>query len=466
MTENELLFELIRSFKNIHEGADKVLEHHSPQALRQLVNLTLGPKNNSDEIASLINDYIKYSVKTGHKQYVNQLFGGYNETGVLGDVLATLMNTSMYTYEVSPMATLIEKEVVAKMNSYSGFANGDGIFTAGGSSSNNLAMLCARHQKYPDMKTGGLSGRKPLSAFVSDQAHYSFQKASYALGLGSNYLVSVASNELGQMIPEALEAAIEHSKARGEEPFFIAATAGTTELGAFDPIEPLAHIAEKHQCWLHVDGSWGGSLILSQKHRHLFSGIQKAQSFAWNAHKLMNAPLTASVLLVANPTILYEAVSADRADYLFHDHEDASFDLGKKSLQCGRRNDALKVWLAWKAIGDEQYEKNINHLMELAQYCAAFVEAHKDLELLSPVQTLNINFRFKAPEGIDANELNLAIRNQLLHEGQAMVNYCHLQGRLSIRLVLVNHQIQKSDLEQFFTSFVSTAKKLVAEVKI
>jgi len=463
MTENEQLFELIRSFKNIHENADKVVNYKTPNELRELVELGLGEKNDAAQISNLVSQYIQYAVKTGHKQYVNQLFSGFNETAMAGDVLTTLMNTSMYTYEVAPLATLIEKEVIAKMNSYTGFTNGDGIFTAGGSNSNMLAMLCARHKKDPEIKEKGLFGKKPLTAFVSDQAHYSFQKASYSLSLGSNNLIAVKSNELGQMIPEELEKALISSLERNETPFFVGATAGTTELGAFDSIIDLEEIAHKYNCWLHVDGSWGGSIILSKHYAHLFAGLEKADSFAWNAHKLMNSSMVASALLINDNRILYEAVSAQKTDYIFHEHEHENFDLGKKSLHCGRRNDALKVWLAWKAVGDEQYAKNIDKLMSLAQYAENIILNNPDLELLSPVQSLNINFRFKTPTEKNANELNLAIRTRLLKEGISMVNYCHLQGKLSIRLVLVNQEIEAIDLEQFFASFVRTGKQIQSE---
>lgn len=464
MNINQQLFELINSFKKIHEN-NKVVEYKNPDELKNSTNLTLGEQHSNQQIDSLVNQYIKNSVKTGNKQYLNQLFSGYNEPGVLGELLASLLNTSMYTYEVAPMATLIEREVIHKMNSYTGFNNGDGIFTAGGSNSNMVAMLCARHKIFPEIKAKGMAGSKPITAFVSQIAHYSFQKASYSLGIGSDYLYGVETNEKGEMIPEKLDEAIELSKSKGEIPFFVGATAGTTELGAFDNIKLNGDVARKHGLWFHVDGSWGGSIILSKKYNHLFEGLEKADSFAWNAHKLMNAPLIASALLLKDNSILYNATSASKTDYIFHEHDFANYDLGTKSLQCGRRNDALKVWFAWKAIGDELYETNINKLMHLALYAQNLVNDHNDLEMLSPVQTLNINFRFKSDKIEDLNQFNLSIRNNLIETGQIMVNYCHLGNDISIRLVLVNHELEKEDVDHFFTTFVATGKKLLLAQK-
>jgi len=456
------LFKVVNDFKQFHEKGEKVVDYRKPAELKQLIDLSLGDSHSRKELGQLVEDYAKYSVKTGHKQYLNQLFSGFNEGAVLGEVLAALMNSSMYTYEVSPVASLIETEVIAKMNSYAGFENGDGIFTTGGSNSNMLAMLCARHQKCPDIKQTGFYRRKPLSAFVSERAHYSFEKGAYLLGLGSDYLYSVKTDDLGQIIPEELEKAINESLGKGEEPFFIAATASTTELGAFDPIDKMNDVAKRYDCWLHVDGSWGGSIILSKTHRHLFDGLEKADSFAWNAHKLMNTPLIASALLVKDHSIMHNAVSATKTDYIFHEHDDQNYDLGTKSLACGRRNDALKVWMAWKAIGDEQYEKNIDKLMDLAQYAGKIVENHPNLELLAPVQSLNINFRYRIEDESNINDFNIEMREQLLKSGKSMVNYCHLKDKVSIRLVLVNHELEKDDIDVFFANIVSAGKELEA----
>ncbi len=463
MTNNELLFELIDSFKKIHDS-EKVVEYKNPNELSELVDLKLGNKVDDKSINHLIDQYIKYSVKTGSKQYLNQLFSGFNKAGLAGELLASLMNTSMYTYEVAPLAVLIEREVIAKMNSYIGFQNGDGIFTSGGSNSNMVAMLCARHKMFPQLKEEGLFGLKPTTAFVSKHSHYSFQKASYTMGIGSKYLYGVETNDFGQMIPEKLEEAIKRSIAKGEQPFFVGATAGTTELGAFDNIEQIGEIARKYNLWYHIDGSWGGSLLLSKKLKHLFKGSEKADSFVWNAHKLMNAPLIASALLLKDNSILYNATSANKTDYIFHDHDFKQYDLGTKSLQCGRKNDALKVWFAWKAIGDDQYEKNIDKLVDIALYCETLINKNHNLELLAPTQTLNVNFRYLSDQIVDLNEFNLRLRNDLLQSGKSMVNYCHLDGKISIRLALVNHELEKNDMDQFFTTFVDLGKKLEQEL--
>src|SRR5690554_2082983 len=327
----------------------KVNEFMLPEALKSRFDFELRDQGTDYEaLIGYLRQYLHYSVKTGSRQYLNQLFGGTNLPALLGEFITSLSNTSMYTYEVAPVATLMESEVIRKMNSFTGFSNGDGIFLTGGSNTNLVAMISARNRKFPETKRKGINHLSPLTAFVSERSHFSFTKGANAIGIGSDNIIKVKTDSLGKMDPVALETAIEASIAAGNLPFFIGATCGTTETGAFDPLDKLVPIAKKYNLWLHADGSWGGSAIMSPKQRHLFAGIEECDSFSWNPHKLMNIPLICSVLLVREKGWLYDYFNTFDTSYIYHEDETSEYDLGPKSLQCGRRVDALKLWLAWK----------------------------------------------------------------------------------------------------------------------
>ena len=163
-----------------------------------------------------------------------------------------------------------------------------------------------------------------------------------------------------------LVSSIKSSIKNGERPFFIGATAGTTVRGVFDPIEEIALICKQYNLWFHIDGSWGGSALLSEKHRSLIKGSECSDSFTWCAHKMMGIPLMCTSIVLKDRTLLKQINSVPGTDYLFHGDDD-ELDLGLYSLQCGRRVDSLKLWLAWKYIGDEGYENRIDHLFSLAK---------------------------------------------------------------------------------------------------
>lgn len=173
-----------------------------------------------------------------------------------GEWLTATANTNMFTYEIAPVFILMENVVLSKMREIIGWKGGDSILAPGGSISNLYAFLAARHKMFPGYKEHGaraLPGE--LVMFTSDQCHYSVKSCAAVCGLGTDNCVMVPSDEHGKIIPAELERLILERKARGQIPFFVNATAGTTVLGAFDPLNPIADICEKYNCWFHIDVS-------------------------------------------------------------------------------------------------------------------------------------------------------------------------------------------------------------------
>ncbi len=446
-----------------------VVEYLEPGALAAKLDLSLGDDGRPvSELMPLLESYLRYAVRSGHPQFHNQLWGGFDPAGFLGDVFASLANTSMYTYEVAPVATLMELEVISRMLDFLGFSGGEGVFCSGGSNANLIATLCARQRAFPDIKHRGSSGETPV-VLISDQSHYSFLSAAGMLGIGLDHVVKVRTDDRGRMIPGELERQTISCHDRGESPFMVGATAGTTVLGAFDPLEPIAEICARHNLWLHVDGAWGGPVILSPRHRHLLAGVESADSFAWDAHKLMGAPLMCSAFLTRHSGALRQ-ISSTRAgdtEYLFHSGDEECFDLGQKSLQCGRKVDALKLWLMWKHHGERGFAARVDHLFDLAAYATTEVERRDALVLVAPTQSLNVCFRYQ-PEGIDADpaatdRLNVEIRERLRRSGRALVNYATVDDRVAIRLVFANPEVTEADLGRFFDDFTAAGAELLAK---
>ncbi|NJO90906.1 MAG: glutamate decarboxylase [Chloroflexia bacterium] len=459
-SKTQLLEQLLNILTKQNDlSENKVVDYKSPEELKELLNLTIDEEGEGYQgVFSDIENYLKYSVKTKHKQFLNQLYSGENLPAVMGEIVTAFTNTSMYTYEVAPAATLIEKELIDKMCRIAGYKNGGGTFATGGSNANMLAMMSARNKMLPTVKNTGMQNTKVLTAFVSEQSHYSFDTAANILGIGGNNVYKIATDENGKMNIDDLEHKIILSLKKGEAPFFIGATAGTTMLGAFDPFEEIAVIAKKFGVWMHVDGSFGGSVILSKRYKHLFKGIEKSDSFTWNPHKLMNVPLIASVFLVCDKTRLLKNLTDLNTDYIYHNNDISNYNLGKQSVQCGRRVDALKVWLAWKFFGDKGYEDRINKMFDLAEYAKQKVQAHEKLELLAERQSLTVCFRFKSVIH-NANELNLSVRESLMKQGLSLVNYGYLNNEVAIRLVISNADIDEKDLDEFFNNYINEAVK-------
>jgi glutamate/tyrosine decarboxylase-like PLP-dependent enzyme len=335
---------IILSYLKENENPDvPVVKYRKATDLAGELSLKI-PKETQNEsiVFETIKMYLEYSQRTSHPQFNNQLYAGINPPSVLGEFVTALTNTSMATYEIAPVATLMERELVKKMNSLAGFKGTEGIMCTGGSNANMLAIHCARYKNDNQVYSHGNS--KKYAIFVSEQAHYSFEKAVILMGLGMNSLKLVKTDDNGKIIPSELDKLIKESIEKGEEPLLIASTAGTTVMGAFDPIDEINQVAKKFKLWHHVDGAWGGSALLSSKTKSLMQGIENCDSLTWDAHKLMGTGIITSFFLTQHKNILKEANSTGGGSkYIFHEYENRDYDTGPSSLQCGRKVDIIKA---------------------------------------------------------------------------------------------------------------------------
>jgi glutamate/tyrosine decarboxylase-like PLP-dependent enzyme len=250
------------------QETDRVIEYEDPEDLKIKIDFSLTEScANLDELEAICRNVIKYSIKTNSGKFHNQLYGGTDLFGLGATWLSESLNTNQHTFEVAPVFTLIERSVIEEVKHVVGYEEGDGLFSPGGSISNMYGMVLARYRLFPETKTKGLSGLPTLVAFTSEEGHYSIQKSAHWLGIGTDNVIKIKTDDLGRMIPEELERQIVLNKSKGCVPFFVNATAGTTVVGAIDPLDEIAEICNKHKLWLHIDACYGGTLLLSKNHR-------------------------------------------------------------------------------------------------------------------------------------------------------------------------------------------------------
>ena len=421
--------------------------------LEKILDVGLADEGSDQQsLEDAVKAYLHYNPAVYKSDFYKLLYSGQNKPALLGDWITSLSNATMHTYQMGPVATLMELELIRQWNRLVGF-DGDenqaeGVMVGGGSQANLIGMMLARHHACPDYKAKG-SGGRTLVAYVSDQAHYSGQKAANVLGIGTDNLIAVASDDQGRICPVALQQEIDSSLAQGHVPFYIGLTAGTTVTGAFDPVAPCSEIARKHDIWLHIDGAWGGPILFSEQHRHLLAQSHLADSFTWDAHKLMNVPITAAVILVKHAGALKSCCSGGGGEYLFHADENADYNLGERSIQCGRRADALKVWLSWKAVGNQGFAAKIDYLQAMKTACVGLIDKSDTLEMLAPAAFVNVLFRFHPEHMTDEDELkklNIAICKSLMKSGGPYVDYAEYKGRYGIRLILANDEVTEPQI--------------------
>jgi sulfinoalanine decarboxylase/sulfinoalanine decarboxylase/aspartate 1-decarboxylase len=352
-----------------------------------------------------------------------------------------MLNNSMATYKISGPQTIVEKEVLSEVYKLIGYDNNaGGTLPTGGSMSNFMSLVIARDKVDLEIKETGISLN--LVAYTSDSSHYSIDKNASFAGIGRANIRHIKSDKNGKISVLEFEKQVQLDLASGHTPFYLNATAGTTVLCAFDDIRELALICQKHKIWLHLDGAFGGSVIFSEKHKHLVDGISQTDSFCFNAHKTLGAPLSTSVLAVKDKRDIYNSFN-NNANYLYQTHNE-EFNLGQTSFECGRKNNALKLWTMWKAIGTNGIAKIVEKEFKLADFARDYVKRNLDYKYYSFGQSLSICFNYK---DFDPEDLC----KKLYESNTLMVGFANFKDTRFVRLVIVNCENSYDDLMQFFS---------------
>uniref|UniRef100_A0A8C7PRW3 Glutamate decarboxylase 1 n=1 Tax=Oncorhynchus mykiss TaxID=8022 RepID=A0A8C7PRW3_ONCMY len=434
------------------DRSTKVLDFHHPHQLLEGMegfNLELSDQPESlEQILVDCRDTLKYGVRTGHPRFFNQLSTGLDIIGLSGEWLTSTANTNMFTYEIAPVFVLMEQLTLKKMREIIGWPDGegDGIFSPGGAISNMYSVMIARYKFFPEVKTKGMTAAPRLVLFTSEHQNRSPKQ---------NATISIHSNNTRLHI---------HSHGvclQGCVPMFVNATAGSTVYGAFDPIHELADICEKYNMWLHVDGAWGGGLLMSRKHRHKLCGVERANSVTWNPHKMMGVPLQCSAILVRERGVL-SGCNSMCAGYLFQPDKqyDVSYDTGDKAIQCGRHVDIFKFWLMWKAKGTIGFEQHIDKCLDLSHYLYTKIKGREGYQMVFDGEPQHTNVCFwylppgirDMPDGQEKREklhkVAPKIKALMMESGTTMVGYQPQGDKVNFfRMVISNPAATRSDID-------------------
>ncbi|RWS13200.1 glutamate decareboxylase-like protein [Dinothrombium tinctorium] len=446
---HSIFFELIDKFlekqKSLFKPAIKSAVTVTIVSIQELLSLRITKEGlREDDLVELCRKTIHYSVKTSHPHFHNQLYAGIDEYSLAGSWLTEALNSSQATYEISPVFTLVERAVLKYLGAFCSWKEEeiDGIFSPGGSIANMYGIVLARHKMFPHAKQKGIYNIGELVLFISEDAHYSFIKGAIWLGFGSEAVIKVKTDEKGRMDPYELDKAVIKAKQENKLPFFVGCTAGTTVLGAFDPLIPISNICKKHNLWMHVDAALGGTALFSPRHRVLLQGIEFADSITWNLHKLAAVSLQCSAFLTRHQNLLTECNSFN-AEYLFQSDKyyDSNYDSGDKSIQCGRKVDSFKLWLALAARGERKIELLVDNVFEMVEYAVQKIRERPSFRLvLSQFESSNVCFWYLPPLLRRQNCANFAsdprlakvcpmIKSKMMERGNLMVNYQPLKSK-------------------------------------
>lgn len=461
----DYLSDAILSYTEKADGPDgKVGFYSDPQALAAKLKLELPAEAQGfDGLKADAQLLLENSVVTWNKGFLDKLYASTNPVGIASDLLLSILNTNSHVYTVSPALTVIERETARQYARQFGFdgPHAGGLTFPGGSYSNMTSLNIARSILFPETKTKG-NGAYRFAVFASAHCHYSVEKAAMFCGLGSESLFKVKVHSDGTMDVADLDSQITKAKENGFTPLYINATAGSTVYGSFDDLTAISHVAKKHKLWMHVDGSWGGNVVFSDKQRHKLKGSELADSLTVNPHKMLGVPCTCSFLLLPDERVFQQAQSL-QAPYLFHNsHDGDNYDLADGTMGCGRRADALKLYLAWRWYGSKGFGARIDHAFEVTEYLARKIRESEDFTLVSefPPPCLQTCFYYtpggKKSDADTTSQITRSIARRMFERGSFLVDYSpHSDGSGEFFRVVIN--APRVSLE--------TADELINEIK-
>ena len=402
-------------------------------------------------------------LRTSSTQYMAHLHSPTLRETIAAELILSSFNQSMDSWDQSPVATETEVAVIRKLCSLYGYnSSSDGSFTSGGSQSNLTGILLAREwfcntQLNHDVKKKGLAPHcSKFRLYTSEVSHFSMEKSCHLLGLGYDAIVKVPVDSKQKMDTAALRRLISEDKAKGNIPFCIVATIGTTDYGSIDSVEELRKIADENNAWLHADAAYGSALILSDKYSKRLGPLHQCDSITVDFHKMFLLPISCSAILVKDGS-QFNTLEL-HADYLNReeDEEDGYTNLVGKSIQTTRRFDALKVWMAFQCQGKDGYSSMLNTCVENAAYVYSQLKARKNFEPAIEPEISSVVFRVTAAgDGESGDELNKKIRRTLIHKDGIVIGQTVYNGRTHLKFTLLNPRLTHKMLDSLLDTIES-----------
>ncbi|MEE9235657.1 MAG: pyridoxal-dependent decarboxylase [Candidatus Acidoferrales bacterium] len=390
---------------------------------------------------------------------------------VLGDALASVLNPQLAVEAHAPGATALEREALGWFLEALGWGRGVGQFTSGGSEANLIALKVALNHRLPGVARRGLRGLRGRPVFyVSEESHHSLEKFADLLGLGREAVRWIPTDREFALRPEVLAAEVRRDRRAGRLPFCVVATFGTTSSGAIDPLAALARICRRERLWLHVDGAYGGSLVLASRFAGLWGGLRLADSLTVDPHKWLAMPFPLGVVLVREGRAA-AAPFRVQAAYVPRGRQPVeSYQLG---VTWSRRFLGLKLWLALQVYGRRAYERHFAEQMRLARFfrralaarpqfgtvsesplpitCFTWLERERDERRKVPVESLSKR----------EQRMNLALAEEMVRRGWAWISATKLQGVTVMRMMVINYETREQHLRRLVRDLERLARKPV-----
>ncbi|KAJ5327782.1 PLP-dependent transferase [Penicillium brevicompactum] len=392
-------------------------------------------------------------VATQHPNFFSFIPSTMLPVSWVADLIVSAFNPHVGGSLAGSSCDVVEKSLMSWLVSKIGFPSDEatGLSVSGGSMANFMALTAAR-----DKVIEGAENHHLAVIYVSENNHFSITKAARILGFSESQV-----RQIPGLCPRSLATSILEDKAAGRIPMAVVATLGSTTTGSIDPISEIADVVSKYDVWLHIDGAYGSSIILSASYAHLASGVEKADSLSWDAHKWLFTSYGCGMLFVRNRKCLARSFSA-HSDFLDNGGRLENYEFWDLSLELTRPARAMRLWVILRTLGTKTIGQMIDRGVQLAEEAEAILRDRTHWNIVSPAQMAIVVVRFQ-PETVPDRELdhlNQKIADVSLERNVVAVQTVHLDKMLALRMCIINPRLTSQNLKKVLDTLDAIAIEL------
>ncbi len=467
--------QLTEYLETVQQNEARVLNWNAPLDSISVATRFMETADESDielRFDALVKQILNSGQNLQHPRYIGHQVPASMPMAALFDAVGAVTNQGMAIYEMGPWAGAVEMAMVDALAEKIGWPadSFSGVVTHGGSLANLTALLTARNVVLAKSWESGIprSGLPPVMV-AHAEAHYCIARSAGIIGLGTENVIPARLDDRRRIDPRLLDQTLSELKDKGHPIVAVAASACATPIGAFDPLNEIADVCEKHDVWMHVDAAHGGAVLMSRKHRHLLEGIERADSLIWDAHKMLFVPALCAFVFFRNKEHRFETFQQN-APYLFDPSAPglAEFDSGLKTIECTKRAAAFGLWGVWSLFGSQIFEDMVDVTFDMGRQLYDKLLAADDFEPLNNPECNILTFRYLpeqvlAMSGEEQGDFQLKLRRDIIQSGDFYLVPTRKDGIGALRVTVMNPLTTADHLDELMKVIREHGQQLLAE---
>lgn len=428
-------------------SSQKAYKKHDPETIKKILNEKLSEEGESiNEILNFLESKVlPQGLNPASGNHFGYIPGGGLFSSAAGDYIAAVTNRYAGVFFASPGAVAVENRLIKWMADMIGYPKGAGGYLASGGSMANLTVVHAARE-VAGLKVADIPN---AVVYLSEQTHHCVDRALRICGLSECPKRYVPLDEKFRMKANELEKTIKEDKANGLIPWLIVASAGTTDLGAIDPLEDIGSIAHRQEIWYHVDAAYGGFFLLTKEGQEKLKGLSMADSVVLDPHKGLFLPYGSGALVVKNVKHLIKAHHFE-ANYM----QDATAERGlyspaDVSPELSKHFRGLRLWFPLKLHGIKAFRSALQEKLLLTRYAWDKLKKVENIEVSPEPELTTFAFRWKpafASKNID--RVNRKLHQSILEEGEIFLSTTEIKGEFWFRLTVLSVRTHLEEIDR------------------